>query len=88
MVILTNQFQFIEIKNWSTKGSGKVVELARVELDRVPNCWCVVPGSVSSSRGTEVLISTDKTILRLDEIEVVDQVSLPSLSISGVIVPR
>ena len=78
MVVLTNQLQFVEIKNWTSKGGegGKVVELARVELEKLPSCWNVVQGSVSSSRGTEVLISTEKTILRLDEIEVVDQVCL------------
>lgn len=56
-------------------GKGKVVPLAQVQLEAVPDCWCVIPSSVSSSRGTEVLIATGQTILRLDEIEVQDQVS-------------
>ncbi|GAA5914776.1 tethering complex subunit VPS16 [Sporobolomyces salmoneus] len=66
-----------ESKSTSTRGSstgkGKVVPLAQVQLEGVPDCWCVIPSSVSSSRGTEVLIGTGQMILRLDEIEVQDQ---------------
>ncbi|GAA5970464.1 hypothetical protein JCM3765_007628 [Sporobolomyces pararoseus] len=54
-------------------GKGKVVPLAQTQLEAVPECWCVIPSNVSSSRGTEVLIATGQTILRLDEIEVQDQ---------------
>jgi len=62
-------------------GRGKVVPMAQVQLDGVPECWCVIPSNVSSSRGTEVLICNGQTILRLDEIEVQDQVSLSTIYI-------
>ncbi|GAA6015045.1 hypothetical protein JCM11491_001639 [Sporobolomyces phaffii] len=87
MVVLTQDLEFLEVKGWSrtstsgddtggggSSGKGRVVRLAPVpQLTTVPECWCVVPSSVTSSRGTEVLISTGQTILRLDEIEVQDQ---------------
>ncbi|GAA5885073.1 hypothetical protein JCM16303_006391 [Sporobolomyces ruberrimus] len=73
-----------ENKNGSGSGSGsgaggggsskgRVVPLAQVQLEGPPDCWCVIPSNVSSSRGTEVLIATGQTVLRLDEIEVQDQ---------------
>lgn len=76
-----------ENKNGSGSGSGsgaggggsskgRVVPLAQVQLEGPPDCWCVIPSNVSSSRGTEVLIATGQTVLRLDEIEVQDQVSM------------
>lgn len=48
--------------------------LASAGLDSLPDCWCIVPPDVSSSRGTEVLLAKGETIWRLDEIDCVDQV--------------
>ncbi|GAA6059266.1 hypothetical protein JCM10212_006659 [Sporobolomyces blumeae] len=55
------------------KGKSRIRHLAQVALDRVPDCWCVVPPEASSTRGIEVLLGTGGTVLRLDEIEVQDQ---------------
>ncbi|BGO93965.1 Vacuolar protein sorting-associated protein 16 [Rhodotorula toruloides] len=52
---------------------GKATMLASTGLDSMPDCWCVVPPDVSSSRGTEVLLAKGETVWRLDEIDCVDQ---------------
>ncbi|GEM07386.1 vacuolar assembling/sorting protein VPS16 [Rhodotorula toruloides] len=52
---------------------GKATVLASTGLDSLPDCWCVVPPDVSSSRGTEVLLAKAETVWRLDEIDCVDQ---------------
>lgn len=55
---------------------GKATMLASTGLDAMPDCWCVVPPDVSSSRGTEVLLAKGETVWRLDEIDCVDQVRI------------
>lgn len=77
MVVLLGSLQFIEVKGWEREGAvgGRVTGLANAGLEDRPSCWCVIRPEVSSSRGVEVVICTGKTVLRLDEIECVDQVS-------------
>ena len=79
MVVLLNSLTFLEVRGWqrSTDDSspgGKVVPLAQAGLVEPPSCWCVIPPELSYTRGVEVLIGTGQTILRLDEIDVQDQV--------------
>lgn len=85
MVALLGNLSFVEVKNWE-KGAlpegvleggrgGKVITLANPGLVEAPTCWCVITPELSQSRGVEVLIGVGPTILRLDEIEVQDQVS-------------
>lgn len=84
MVVLLGSLAFVEVRGWekgllegsSVEGSrgGKVVALANAGLTEAPSCWCVITPDLSNTRGVEVLIGTGVTILRLDEIEVQDQV--------------
>jgi len=76
MVVLLGSLHFVEVKGWEKEGAagGRVTRLANAGLDDRPRCWCVIRPELSSSRGVEVVICTDKTVLRLDEIECLDQV--------------
>lgn len=96
MVVLLNNFTFLEVKFSESNeesegivgGGGKVIELANAGLEVEPDCWCIIEPERSfngnSSRGgtgIEVIICTRDKVLRLDELEVIDQVSF-SLSFS------
>lgn len=88
MVVLLGSLAFVEVKNWqqaTDDGSvgGKVTTLAAAGLTEPPSCWCVIPPELSYTRGVEVLIGTGQTILRLDEIDVQDQVRFPELGTSA-----
>lgn len=79
MVVLLGSLSFVEVKGWQrtveTGGTGgKVTPLASAGLNEPPSCWCVIPPELSQTRGVEVLIGSGATVLRLDEIEVQDQV--------------
>lgn len=79
MVALLASLVFVEVKGWqktSEEGStgGKVTLLASAGLTEPPGCWCVLTPELSYTRGVEVLIGSGATVLRLDEIEVQDQV--------------
>lgn len=76
MVALLGSLNFVEVKAWQREGSagGKVTVLANAGLEEKPSCWCVISPDLSSTRGVEVLIGSGTTILRLDEIDVQDQV--------------
>lgn len=78
MVALLGNLQFVQVKAWQkVEGSlgGKVNPLANPGLTEPPNCWCVIEPELSNTRAVEVLIGTGSTVLRLDEIDVQDQVS-------------
>lgn len=94
MVVLLNNLSFIEVKGWQNttalsslndgedgKGSvgGRLVMLANSGLTELPECWCVLSPELSYTRGVEVIICSGPTVLKLDEIEVQDQVSLTYL---------
>jgi hypothetical protein len=79
MVALLGSLAFVEVKGWqktSDEGGvgGKVTVLASAGLTEPPSCWCVISPELSYTRGVEVLIGSGATVLRLDEIEVQDQV--------------
>ena len=83
MVALLGNLSFIEVKGWekgplvegvSEGRGGRVGMLAASGLTEPPQCWCIITPDLSQSRGVEVLIATGVTVLRLDEIEVQDQV--------------
>lgn len=88
MVVLLGSLSFVEVRGWeglTSEGTseasagmkgGKVLNLAKYALTEVPNCWCVIPAELSTSGGVEVLMSTGVTVVRLDEIEYIDQVLL------------
>lgn len=59
---------------------GKVQTLPSPGLTEPPDCWAVIIPELSHTRGVEVLIGVGETVLRLDEIEVIDQVRLLVLS--------
>lgn len=96
MVVLLANLAFVEVKGWGkgveleggagaeegtmSRGTGRTTLMASAGIQELPECWSVIPPEVSSTRGTEVLIGTGGTVLRLDEIEVQDQVRLPSFS--------
>lgn len=79
--MLLGNLTFVEVRNWQ-KGSedptagvgGKVQLLPNAGLTELPGCWAIIIPELSHTRGVEVLIGVGETILRLDEIEVVDQV--------------
>ncbi|KAK4048038.1 Vacuolar protein sorting-associated protein 16 [Microbotryomycetes sp. JL201] len=85
MVVLLNNLTFIEVRGWdsvaeeassaasSARQGGKIIPLANAGLTDPPASWCVLPSDDSQSRHVEVLVSTNHTILRIDEIDVVDQ---------------
>lgn len=84
MVVLLGSLQFVEVKGWERKErsqGGRVVSLVGAGLTERPACWCVLRPEVSSSRGVEVIIGTERTVLRLDEIEVQDLVSVSAISL-------
>jgi hypothetical protein len=80
MVVLLGNLMFVEVRGWTDPaedglgGGGKVTMLANPGLTEPPSCWCVLTPELSYTRAVEVLIGTGSTILRLDEIEVQDQV--------------
>lgn len=83
MVALLGNLQFVEVKAWQRAEGGpggKVTQLANAGLNEPPDCWCVIEPELSNTRGVEVLIGTGATVLRLDEIDVQDQVSLSRCS--------
>ncbi|GAA5958825.1 hypothetical protein JCM21900_003937 [Sporobolomyces salmonicolor] len=89
MVVLLANLAFVEVKGWGkggeleggagaeegtmSRGTGRTTLMASAGIQELPECWSVIPPEVSSTRGTEVLIGTGGTVLRLDEIEVQDQ---------------
>ncbi|KAM0787833.1 hypothetical protein ACM66B_003887 [Microbotryomycetes sp. NB124-2] len=87
MVVLLNNLTFIEVRCWdsiqddgtnalgasSARQGGKIIQLANPGLTDPPSCWCALPADESQSRHVEVLVSTGQTILRIDEIDFVDQ---------------
>lgn len=77
MVVLLGNLQFVEVKSWQKLEGGpggKITHLANPGVNEMPACWCVIEPELSNTRGVEVLIGTGSTVLRLDEIDVQDQV--------------
>jgi vacuolar protein sorting-associated protein 16 len=95
LVALLGNLAFVEVKGWQKSSGeggvgGKITLLASAGLNEPPSCWCVIPPELSHTRGVEVLIGSGATVLRLDEIDVQDQVgpSRPlSLSLSSLADP-
>lgn len=90
MVVLLGNLTFVHVTHWrkpqqaeddggdadaDASLGGKVVQLANTGLSEPPTCWSILPPNLSQSRGLEVLIAAGNAILRLDEIDCVDQVN-------------
>ncbi|EJU02203.1 vacuolar protein sorting-associated protein 16 [Dacryopinax primogenitus] len=70
LVALTGSLNFLEVRSWE---GGKAQTLASSGLSTPPHCWTIMPPELTVSRHVEVLISTDSTILMLDNLECIDQ---------------
>lgn len=70
LVALIGSMVLLEVMGWDGK---RAMALSNPGLSEPPNCWTAVPPEVTISRGVEVLLSVDATIISVDSLETTDQ---------------
>lgn len=78
MVVLLEDWSFVEVRGWESsslkESEVQCIKLALGGFKEAPHCWEVIPAEQSTSGSVEVLVSVGSTIIRLDELDAVDQV--------------
>ncbi|KAF8587239.1 vacuolar protein sorting-associated protein 16 [Ramaria rubella] len=70
LVAMTGGLTLLEVKGWD---GGKPLVLANTGLSEPPNSWAIIPPDQTISRHVEVLLSTESTIMSVDNLENIDQ---------------
>jgi hypothetical protein len=97
-VVLTGGLQFLEVRGWkggrvaAMAASGMSSQpllfflqeqvLIAVGMTEPPHAWTIVPPEQSTSGHTEILVSTGTTMITLDALDRIDQVSLSGTTTS------
>lgn len=59
-------------------GKGRVERFAETNFEHSPSAWCILTPEQSTSRQTEVLASYNESLISIDQLDVQDQVGIPS----------